>query len=101
MPAEWIVIRLDAAHPGGYERYQTDGKTGEGMPKLLELEAARQIQRQLNTIEDTPSRVRMGGEDFWRVNHYVTLTPPNEHQDWLNRGGKVRTCEHCGNPVRP
>jgi hypothetical protein len=76
--AEWIVIRLDAAHPGGYERYQTDGRTGHGMPKLMELAEAEQVQGRLNRAVDEAEVLDLQphAASHWVINHHVKLTPP-------------------------
>lgn len=100
MTPEWIVIRMDPTFPSGYERFQTDGKTGHAAPVILDLEKATRSRDLLNRLEDGKDRVPHG-DNYWRLVHYVTLTPPPQHQQWVNQGGKVTICEHCGKPTRP
>lgn len=63
---EWEVLRVDKT--GQIVRHN------EGAQSRFGLTRANQIAKAL-------------GEP-WKVNHYHTLVPPDEHEAWLKGGGK-------------
>lgn len=67
---EWMVIRLDAAQPNGFEPHAGDGgKTRFDLP--------------------TATRIQMERGRDWQVLHYHTMVNPKEHDLWLRGAGRM------------
>jgi hypothetical protein len=64
---EWILIRLDRALPGGFERHR------EGNHAKFNLETGR--------------RLLLEKGEGWRLVHYKTMVEPLDHSAWLVKHG--------------
>jgi hypothetical protein len=60
---EWLVIRLDRALPGGFERHR------EGNRAKFDLETGRKLLLEKGT--------------GWQLVHHKTFVAPKDHSDWL------------------
>lgn len=69
MRDEWILIRLDRALPGGFQRHR------EGNRAKFDLDTARKL------LLERPAPAQ--GAESWRLVHHKTLVEPKDHSDWL------------------